>query len=78
MSNPVSYEFFRSRLALLLQVSEDDLDNRPLTELNHYDSLGRIEVSALMEDCLGYAISQAELDTCKTSRDLFDVASTNG
>jgi acyl carrier protein len=78
MSKSTTYESFRSQLALLLQVSEDDLENSTLEDIKNYDSLGRIEVSALVEDCFGYAVSQTELDTCKTASDLFDLVSTNG
>lgn len=78
MSEAVSYETFLSRLALLLQVADSDLDHLPLADVRNYDSLGKIEVSALIEDCFGFIASQADLDTCKTAKDLFELASSNG
>lgn len=75
MSESVSYEIFLSRLASLLQVEGSDLDGLPLAAVRNYDSLGRIEVSALMEDCFDFIASQNDLDSCKTAKDLFNLAS---
>ena len=74
MSSATSYEQFKFQLARLLMVSEEELDSTALAEIKNYDSLGRIEVSALVEDSFGFLMSQTDSESCKTARDLYNLA----
>lgn len=76
MSSVKSYEEFRVQLAKLLMVSEEELEGAALGEIKNYDSLGRIEVAALVEDSFGFLMSQTDLNSCKTARDLYNLAAS--
>jgi acyl carrier protein len=75
MSDSISYSEFIGKLASILTVSEADLDRLELEDFENYDSLGRISVSALVEDAFGAEISQEQLASCKSAKDLFELAS---
>lgn len=74
MSDSVSYSEFLGKLSSILSVSEADLDRLDLEDFENYDSLGRISVSALVEDAFGVEISQEQLVSCKSAKDLFELA----
>lgn len=75
MSDPISYSEFLGKLASILSVPEADLDRLELEDFDNYDSLGRISVSALLEDAFGAEISQEQLASCKSAKELFELAS---
>jgi len=75
MSDSIPYPKFLEKLASILIVPEADLDRLELEDFENYDSLGRISVSALVEDAFGAEISQEQLAGCKSAKDLFELAS---
>lgn len=75
MCDSVSYSEFLGKLSSILTVPEADLDRLELEDFDNYDSLGRISVSALIEDAFGAEISQEQLASCKSAKDVFELAS---
>lgn len=75
MSDSVSYSEFLRKLSSILTVPEADLDRLELEDFENYDSLGRISVSAFVEDTFGAEISQEQLASCKYAKDIFELAS---
>lgn len=63
---------FVTKLASLLKTDETALLENKLAHFPSYDSLGKIEVAMLVEEELGYLISQDELAHCQTAREVFD------
>ena len=77
MSKKTELHDFLRKLSELLEVSISDLADKKLTEIPTFDSLGRIQVAAFVDEELDYFISQDELAECLYARDIFDCAANS-
>lgn len=68
---------FLTKLSEVLEVGVSDLTHKKLTEIPTFDSLGKIQVAAFVDQELDYFISQEELAECMYARDIFDCAANS-
>lgn len=75
MSEEVSKSrvIFFARLSTILNVDEDVLYSKDLRDLRLYDSIAKLECSALIEQEFGLFIPLDQIENCTTATDLFNL-----
>lgn len=75
MSEEVSKSkvIFFARLSTILNVDEEVLHSKDLRELRLYDSIAKLECSALIEQEFGLLIPLSQIEKCTTATDLFNL-----
>lgn len=71
MSN-VTYEKFAERFADELQIHIDVAKKEKLSQIPEYDSMGKINVSLLIEELFDYQIDYDELNSKDTLASLYE------
>ena len=77
MSKKPNFDEFLALLSRVLDTPASEIENAELSELVNFDSLGRIEVAAAIEDDFGWQVPQENLSECSTARELFDLVIKN-
>jgi acyl carrier protein len=78
MSEEVSKSrvIFFASLSKILNVDEEVLHSKDLRELRLYDSIAKLECSALIEQEFGLFIPLDQIEKCTTATDLFNLIVT--
>ena len=71
-------EDFFKKLSLILNVEVKDLYSCSLKDLRMYDSIAKIECSALIESEFSLFVSLEQIEQCDNAMDLFNLAQKPG
>lgn len=67
-------EDFFKKLSLILNVEVEELYTCSLNDLRMYDSIAKIEVSALIESEFSSYVSLEQIELCDNATELFNLA----
>lgn len=77
MSMPEKYISFRNKVAEVLDVAPETLDELRLSDLKEYDSLGVIDLGLVIEDQFAWEIPLEVLENAGLLIDLYGYIETN-
>lgn len=72
MSNITFDEFLRKFMAEL-NISHDHTTEIKLSDIPEYDSMGKINISLLIEELFGFQIEYQDLSSATTPKELFNL-----
>ena len=69
----VTFYDFSKRFADELNINFDDLVGKKLSEIPEYDSMGKIDISLLIEELFNFRIEYEDLNTASTLKALYEI-----
>lgn len=72
MSN-VTLEEFTEKFANELEIDTETLIKNDLSEIDEFDSMGKINISLLIEDLFEFQIDYDDLDSAKTITAVYEI-----
>ena len=69
----VTFDEFSHRFADELNVNFDDLNGKTLSEIPEFDSMGKINISLLIEELFNFQIDYEDMNRASTHEELFEM-----
>ena len=76
MSN-VTFDEFLQKFLNELNIGVDDTTEKKLSEIPEYDSMGKINISLLIEELFNFQIEYEHLNTASTLEELYNMCVRN-
>ena len=76
MSN-VSFDEFSQKFLDEINVNIEDIKDKTLGEIPEYDSMGKINISLLIEELFNFQIEYEDLNTTDTVEELYNLCVRN-